>query len=188
MNKYVTLSNVNVNSLADWEYAGIMMHVVPDWHSNVVANGYVWFLTVTNNNDFAGHPHRPAPLRGPRQRRDRARSSTWRCRWACSARPACRRTLIYGQEHQHNGDGRQGQRRRRGRRALAHRRLVDPGPSIQAPIVAREQDLLRHHAGDHLRHRRQRQGGWTREPSWATAISAAGADVDAGRPLPSRAA
>ncbi|HXI56916.1 MAG TPA: hypothetical protein VNO55_12705 [Polyangia bacterium] len=60
MNKYETLSNVNVNTMPDWEYSG-MMHVVPDWHSNVVANGYVWFLTVTNNNDrwgtHTGPPH-----------------------------------------------------------------------------------------------------------------------------------
>jgi hypothetical protein len=60
MNKYETLSGVNVNTMPDWEYSG-MMHVVPDWFSNVVANGYVWFLTVTNNNDrwgtHTGPPH-----------------------------------------------------------------------------------------------------------------------------------
>ena len=37
------------------------MHVVPEWHSNIAANGYVWFLTVTNNNDrrrvHTGPPH-----------------------------------------------------------------------------------------------------------------------------------
>lgn len=58
--KYVTMSGVNVNDTADWEYPGVM-HVVPDWHSNVVANGYVWFLSVTNNNDrwgvHTGPPH-----------------------------------------------------------------------------------------------------------------------------------
>jgi hypothetical protein len=54
--KYVTMSGVNVNNTADWEYQGTS-HVVPDWHSNVVANG----LTVTNNNDrwgvHTGPPH-----------------------------------------------------------------------------------------------------------------------------------
>src|SRR6185295_14957688 len=50
MKKYVTMSGVDVNTTADWEYQG-MMHVVPEWHSNIVANGYAWFLTVTNNND-----------------------------------------------------------------------------------------------------------------------------------------
>lgn len=58
--KYVTMSGVNVNNTADWEYSG-MLHVVPDWHSNVATNGYVWFLTVTNNNDrwgvHTGPPH-----------------------------------------------------------------------------------------------------------------------------------
>jgi len=60
MKKYVTMSGVNVNNTADWEYQG-MMHVVPDWFSNIAANGYVWFLTVTNNNDrwgvHTGPPH-----------------------------------------------------------------------------------------------------------------------------------
>jgi hypothetical protein len=58
--KYVTMSGINLNDTADWEYQGTL-HVVPDWHSNVVANGYVWFLTVTNNNDrwgvHTGPPH-----------------------------------------------------------------------------------------------------------------------------------
>ncbi|HET6285109.1 MAG TPA: hypothetical protein VFH73_29395 [Polyangia bacterium] len=60
MNKYETLSGVNVNTTPDWTYSG-MMHVVPDWFSNVVANGYMWFLTVSNNNDrwgtHTGPPH-----------------------------------------------------------------------------------------------------------------------------------
>ncbi|MES1206826.1 MAG: hypothetical protein ABUS79_12890 [Pseudomonadota bacterium] len=60
MKKYVSLSNVNVNTLSDWEYSGTM-HVVPDWFSNIAANGYVWFLAVTNNNDrwgvHTGPPH-----------------------------------------------------------------------------------------------------------------------------------
>ncbi len=57
---YVSMSGVDVNMTADWEYQG-MMHVVPDWHSNIVANGYAWFLTVTNNNGrwgvHTGPPH-----------------------------------------------------------------------------------------------------------------------------------
>jgi hypothetical protein len=59
--KYITLSGVNLNSTADWEYCAGSMHVVPDWHSNIAANGYVWFLAVTNNNDrwgtHTGPPH-----------------------------------------------------------------------------------------------------------------------------------
>jgi len=51
---------VNINSTADWEYSGTM-HVVPDWGPNIVANGYMWFLAVTNNNDrwgtHTGPPH-----------------------------------------------------------------------------------------------------------------------------------
>ena len=58
--KYVSMSGVNLNNTADWEYAGTM-HVVPDWHSNIVANGYMWFLAVANNNDrwgtHTGPPH-----------------------------------------------------------------------------------------------------------------------------------
>ncbi len=58
--KYITMSGVNLTNTSDWEYSGTL-HVVPDWHSNVVANGYVWFLTVTNNNDrwgvHTGPPH-----------------------------------------------------------------------------------------------------------------------------------
>ena len=58
--KYVSMPGVNINSTADWEYTGTM-HVVPDWHSNIVANGYMWFLAVANNNDrwgtHTGPPH-----------------------------------------------------------------------------------------------------------------------------------
>jgi len=54
------MQGINLNNTADWEYAG-MMHVVPDWHSNIVANGYMWFLAVANNNDrwgtHTGPPH-----------------------------------------------------------------------------------------------------------------------------------
>jgi hypothetical protein len=58
--KYVTMTGVDVNDTVDWTYGGTM-HVVPDWHSNTVARGYVWFVTVTNNNDrwgvHTGPPH-----------------------------------------------------------------------------------------------------------------------------------
>jgi hypothetical protein len=58
--KYVSMPGVNINNTTDWEYAGTM-HVVPDWHSNIVANGYMWFLAVANNNDrwgtHTGPPH-----------------------------------------------------------------------------------------------------------------------------------
>ena len=58
--KYVSMAAVNLNNTTDWEYAGTM-HVVPDWHSNIVANGYMWFLAVANNNDrwgtHTGPPH-----------------------------------------------------------------------------------------------------------------------------------
>jgi len=58
---YRVLSEVNLNRTADWEYNGVM-HVVPLWHSNIAANGYVSSLTVTNNNDrwagaHTGPPH-----------------------------------------------------------------------------------------------------------------------------------
>jgi hypothetical protein len=57
---YVLTSDVNVNTTVDWEYSG-MMHVVPEWFSNIAANGYVWFLSVTNNDSrwgvHTGPPH-----------------------------------------------------------------------------------------------------------------------------------
>jgi hypothetical protein len=57
---YVSLSGVNVNTTADWTYQG-MMHVAPLWHTNIVAKGYVWFLTATNCTRWAaghtGPPH-----------------------------------------------------------------------------------------------------------------------------------
>ena len=59
MGKYVTMANVNVNNTTDWIYGGVM-HVVPDWHANIAANGYVWFLAVTNGTrwgDHTGPPH-----------------------------------------------------------------------------------------------------------------------------------
>ena len=59
--KYVTMSGININTTADWTYPYQTMHVVPDWHSNIVANGYSWFLAVANNNDrwgtHTGPPH-----------------------------------------------------------------------------------------------------------------------------------
>jgi hypothetical protein len=59
--KYASLSAININNTADWSYPYQTMHVVPDWHSNIVANGYVWFLAVANNNDrwgtHTGPPH-----------------------------------------------------------------------------------------------------------------------------------
>jgi len=58
--KYLSLTGVNVNNTPDWEYTGTM-HVVPDWHSNIAAGGFVWFLAVANNNDrwgtHTGPPH-----------------------------------------------------------------------------------------------------------------------------------
>jgi hypothetical protein len=59
--KYLSMAGVNLNTTADWSYSGTM-HVVPSWHANIIANGYAWFLTVTNNNDrwagiHTGPPH-----------------------------------------------------------------------------------------------------------------------------------
>src|SRR5260370_36553251 len=48
------MPGININNTADWSYTYQTMHVVPDWHSNIVANGYVWFLAEANNNDRWG--------------------------------------------------------------------------------------------------------------------------------------
>ena len=47
--KYVLHAGVNIHTLADPTYGGASMHVMPEWATNIVANGYHWFLTSTNN-------------------------------------------------------------------------------------------------------------------------------------------
>jgi hypothetical protein len=47
--KYVLHAGVNIHTLADPTYGGAAMHVMPEWATNMVANGYHWFLTSTNN-------------------------------------------------------------------------------------------------------------------------------------------
>jgi hypothetical protein len=47
--KYVLHAGVNIHTLADPTYGGASMHVMPEWATNMVANGYHWFLTSTNN-------------------------------------------------------------------------------------------------------------------------------------------
>jgi hypothetical protein len=49
MQKYVLHAAVNIHTLADPTYGGAAMHVMPEWATNMVANGYHWFLTSTNN-------------------------------------------------------------------------------------------------------------------------------------------
>jgi hypothetical protein len=61
-NAYVLMSGIDINATADWAYnPALMMHVVPDWHSNIAANGYMWFLTVTNNDKRWAPSHSGPP-------------------------------------------------------------------------------------------------------------------------------
>jgi len=60
--KYVLHAGVDIHTLADPTYGGTAMHVMPEWATNIVANGYHWFLTSTNNMrtgppGHAGPPH-----------------------------------------------------------------------------------------------------------------------------------
>jgi hypothetical protein len=60
--QYVLHAAVNIHTLADPTYGGTAMHVMPEWATNIVANGYHWFLTSTNNMrtgppGHAGPPH-----------------------------------------------------------------------------------------------------------------------------------
>ena len=62
MQKYVLHAGVNIHTLADPTYGGPAMHVMPEWATNMVANGYHWFLTSTNNMrtgppGHSGPPH-----------------------------------------------------------------------------------------------------------------------------------
>ncbi|MDP9151793.1 MAG: PQQ-binding-like beta-propeller repeat protein, partial [Myxococcota bacterium] len=51
---YVSMPGVDIHNTNDWTYGGVGMHVMPNWHTNIVANGYHWFLTSTNNNRTSG--------------------------------------------------------------------------------------------------------------------------------------
>jgi PQQ-like domain len=46
-NKYVVRTGVNVHT-------DLGQHVMPNWHTNIAANGYHWFLTSTGNNRSPG--------------------------------------------------------------------------------------------------------------------------------------
>ena len=52
--KYVLHADVNIRDLTDPSYGGTKMHVMPNWHTNIAAGGYHWFLTSTNNNRSGG--------------------------------------------------------------------------------------------------------------------------------------
>ena len=62
-NQYVLHADVNIRDLPDPSYGGTKMHVMPNWHTNIAAGGYHWFLTSTNNNrsgsagGHSGPPH-----------------------------------------------------------------------------------------------------------------------------------
>jgi hypothetical protein len=52
--KYVVHEGQNIHQMTDWTYGGAGMHVMPNWHTNIAAGGYHWFLTSTNNNRTSG--------------------------------------------------------------------------------------------------------------------------------------
>jgi hypothetical protein len=47
MNQYVLRTGINIHT-------ALGEHVMPNWHTNVAANGYHWFLTSTGNNRSPG--------------------------------------------------------------------------------------------------------------------------------------
>jgi hypothetical protein len=53
-NAYVLHAGINIRDLTDPSYGGTRMHVMPNWHTNIAAGGYHWFLTSTNNNRSGG--------------------------------------------------------------------------------------------------------------------------------------
>jgi hypothetical protein len=53
-NAYALRAGVDIHTLADPTYGGSGMHVMPNWHTNIAANGYHYFLTSTNNNRTGG--------------------------------------------------------------------------------------------------------------------------------------
>jgi PQQ-like domain len=60
--KYIVREKVSLREVPDPAYplkAGEVLHVLPEWHTNIVANGYHWFLCTTNNrrNDHAPPGH-----------------------------------------------------------------------------------------------------------------------------------
>ena len=59
---YQLFADANIRKLDDPSYplaAGESLHVLPEWHANIVANGYHWFLCTTNNrrNGYAPPGH-----------------------------------------------------------------------------------------------------------------------------------
>jgi hypothetical protein len=63
--KYVLHANVDVRTLPDPTYplaSGQVLHVLPNWHSNIVDQGYHYFFTSTNNHRSG---HAPAGHSGP---------------------------------------------------------------------------------------------------------------------------
>jgi hypothetical protein len=62
---YVLHANADVRTLADspaYPLGGGALHVLPNWHSNIVAGGYHYFLTSTNNRR---NSHAPPGHSGP---------------------------------------------------------------------------------------------------------------------------
>jgi len=94
--QYVLHAGVNIHTLADPTYGGASMHVMPNWMTNLVANGYHWFLTSTNNN------RTPAPGHsGPAHAVGRVNAETGKVEYlelpvGVSRAPNMPEQLIYG--------------------------------------------------------------------------------------------
>ena len=62
---YVLHANVDIRALADspaYPLGGGVLHVLPNWHSNIAASGYHYFFTSTNNRR---NSHAPPGHSGP---------------------------------------------------------------------------------------------------------------------------
>ena len=176
--KYVSMAGVNINTTADWEYSG-MMHVVPDWHSNIVANGYVWFLTVTNNNDRWAGTHTGPPHCLGRVNVETGKAEYLELPVGVQRSPNAAEQLVYGRNVATTAMDSKGNDV-----AMDNVRSHTDGWSIPAfyasPDHDREQALLRDHPGDHVRHRRQREGPRRNRHPRLRRSGTAGADLEPG--------
>jgi hypothetical protein len=99
--RYVLQADVGIRELADPTYplkAGEVMHVLPQWHANVVAAGYHYFLATTNNRR---NEHAPAGHSGPAHCLGRVRIETGKVEYlelpvGVERKPGAPDAFIYG--------------------------------------------------------------------------------------------
>ena len=178
--KYVLHANVNVRTLADSPAyplgSGEVLHVLPNWHSNIVDRGYHYFFTSTNNHRSG---HAPAGHSGPAHCIGRVNVETGKVEYLevpvgvdCAAGRAERligRPLAHDDDQQRTGAG------HCGRRSLTHRRLgysrVLPEPGFIWPARVFADAARRHVRGRRGRRRARRERPARRERHGAARAS-----------------